>query len=333
MPVHSLTNPPVQRWCCDGTALNHMSDVAMSRGIENFMDDLPIVLGKLGQSADASECAPPRRAGTAWLPLPHVARPSQSPDSSPVCRDPPLEILYQDDDLVAIAKPSGLLVHRTRLDAWARDFAVQRLRDELGCSVYPVHRLDKATSGVLLFALNALALGEVSAAFERGAVGKRYLAIVRGWPPATLEIDHPLTRLHDAYEPGEPVQGVQPAVTRLRLLATAELPVCVDRYPVSRYALVELAPESGRRHQLRRHLKHAGHPIIGDTTYGQGRHNRLFRSRFANERLLLAAVALSLRHPRTGAALAISAPPAADFARIAACLGWPDLGALEAARP
>ena len=208
---------------------------------------------------------------------------------------------------------------------------MQRLRDQLGCTVYPVHRLDKATSGVLLFALSTVALGSVSAAFERGAITKRYLAIVRGWPPPTLKIDHPLTRLHDAYEPGEPPDGLQPAVTHVTRLATAELPVCVDRYPVSRYALVALAPDSGRRHQLRRHLKHAGHPIIGDTTYGQGRHNRLFRSRFANERLLLAAIALSLEHPRTGRLLRIAAPPAADFARVAAALGWSDLVALDAA--
>ena len=295
------------------------------------MDDPPIVLGKLGQSPDAGECARPRRAGAAAFPLAHAVHPSPSPESLPVCRDQPLEILYRDEDLVAIAKPSGLLVHRTRLDAWARDFAVQRLRDQLGCTVYPVHRLDKATSGVLLFALNPLALGSVSSAFERGRVEKRYLAIVRGWPPLTLLIDYPLSRLHDAYEPGEPPEGLQPAFTRLTRLATAQLPVCVDRYTESRYALVALVPDSGRRHQLRRHLKHAGHPIIGDTTYGQGRHNRLFRSRFANERLLLAAIALSFEHPRTGTLLSIGAPPAADFARVAAGLGWPDLAALDMA--
>ena len=208
---------------------------------------------------------------------------------------------------------------------------MQRLRDQLGSTVYPVHRLDKATSGVLLFALNAAAARSLGAAFERGAITKRYLAIVRGWPPAALAIDHPLARLHDAYEPGEPSEELQPAVTQLTRLATAELPVCVDRYPVSRYALVALAPRSGRRHQLRRHLKHAGYPIIGDTTYGQGGHNRLFRGRFANDRLLLAAVSLALAHPRTGEWLRIGAPPAADFLRIAAALGWPDVASLDAA--
>ncbi|HXQ30883.1 MAG TPA: pseudouridine synthase [Steroidobacteraceae bacterium] len=244
--------------------------------------------------------------------------------AAPVCRDAPLEILYQDEYLVAIAKPSGLLVHRTPLDPWATGFAVQRLRDQLGCTVYPVHRLDKATSGVLLFALDPDVLAQLSAAFERGAVSKRYLAIVRGWPPETLHIDHALERLADEYTDRPPAMAPQPAVTRLRRLATAELPVRVDRYPTSRYALVALEPLTGRRHQLRRHLKHAGYPIVGDTTYGQGRHNRLFRTRFRSERLLLAAVSLQLRHPLSGEPLQIAAKPAADFASVAAGLGWPD---------
>jgi tRNA pseudouridine65 synthase len=244
---------------------------------------------------------------------------------APVCRDPALEILYRDEYMVAIAKPSGLLVHRTPLDAWATGFALQRLRDQLGRTVYPVHRLDKATSGVLLFALDPDVLAQLSAAFERAAVSKRYLAIVRGWPPETLKIDHALRRLKDVRSGRPPAAALQPAVTALRRLATAELPVRVDRYPTSRYALVALEPLTGRHHQLRRHLKHVGHPIVGDTTYGQGRHNRLFRSRFGSQRLLLAAVSLRLCHPRSGERLEINAPPAADFARVAAGLGWPDV--------
>jgi len=244
--------------------------------------------------------------------------------AAPVCRDPPLEILYRDEYMVAIAKPSGLLVHRTPLDAWETGFAVQRLRDQLGCTVHPVHRLDKATSGVLLFALARTVLAQLSAAFERGEVAKRYLAIVRGWPPETLYIDYPLARLACESTDRRPPAAPQPAVTALRRLATAELPVHIDRYPTSRYALVALEPLTGRRHQLRRHLKHVGYPIVGDTTYGQGRHNRLFRTRFRSQRLLLAAVSLRLRHPRSGELLEITAPPAADFASVAAGLGWPE---------
>ena len=215
-------------------------------------------------------------------------------------------------------------MHRTRLDAWETGFALQRLRDQLGQPVFPAHRLDKATSGVLLFALDESVVARLAAAFEAGRVEKRYVAIVRGWPPARLTIDHPLERLADRYDDRRAPAGVQPARTTLRCLATAELPVRVDRYPVSRYALLELEPATGRRHQLRRHLKHAGFPIIGDTTYGQGRHNRLFRERFGCHRLLLAATLLKLEHPTRGTALRIEAPLAPDFAPVVAALGWPD---------
>jgi tRNA pseudouridine65 synthase len=193
---------------------------------------------------------------------------------------------------------------------------VQRLRDQLGRHVWPAHRLDRATSGVLLFALSPEVLARLAASFAAGAVTKRYLAVVRGWPPAALTIDHPLARLDDEHE-----GPARAAVTRLERLATVELPVRVDRYPTSRYALVALEPESGRRHQLRRHLKHAGHPIIGDTTYGQGRHNRLFRERFGLGRLLLHAAALGLDHPLDGTRLTIEAAPPADFADVVAACG------------
>ncbi len=198
---------------------------------------------------------------------------------------------------------------------------MQRLRDQLGRTVYPAHRLDRATSGVLLFALSAEIRSALGAAFEAGAVAKRYLAIVRGWPPAACSIDHPLRRL--AADGTAVGHGAQSAVTALATLATTELAVRVDRYPAARYALVALAPASGRRHQLRRHLKHASHPIIGDTTYGQGRHNRLFRERFACGRLLLHAWQIGFRHPADGRPLSITAVPPTDFATVATALGWP----------
>lgn len=243
-----------------------------------------------------------------------------------------LGILYRDAHLVAVAKPAGLLVHRTALDARERVSAVQLLRDQLGGRyVYPAHRLDRGTSGVLLFALDPAVHAALAGAFETRRVGKRYLAIVRGWPAAAGTIDHPLPRIVDAADGAEPRDGerLQEAVTAFRTLATTELDVCVDRYPTSRYALVALEPHSGRRHQLRRHLRHVDHPIVGDTTYGQGRHNRLFRERFGCHRLLLAAVALELAHPVTAAPLRIVAPPAEDFAAVGAALGW--AGALREA--
>lgn len=237
-----------------------------------------------------------------------------------------LPVLYRDDHLVAIAKPSGLLVHRSALDPHATENAVQLLRAQLGRYVYPAHRLDRATSGVLLFALEPAVRQTLGAAFETRAVRKRYVAVVRGWPPAAGTIDHPLPRIADDADPRTLAECAAPqsALTTWTRLATAELPVRVDRYPTSRYALVALEPLTGRRHQLRRHLKHVDHPLVGDTTYGQGRHNRLFRDRFDCRRLLLAAVELHLTHPVSGTPLSISAPLAPEFRRVVDALGWHD---------
>jgi tRNA pseudouridine65 synthase len=217
-------------------------------------------------------------------------------------------------------KPAGLLVHRTRLDFGVRTSALQQLRDQLGRPVFPVHRLDRATSGILLFALDPLTHRQLSAMFEFGGMAKRYLAIVRGWPADVLAIDHPLRRLDDD---GGLLDGetAQVATTAGRTLARVELPIPIDRYPAARYALVDLAPKTGRRHQLRRHLKHADHPIIGDTTYGKGNHNRLFRERYGATRLLLHAWRLEFAHPTDGSPLSITAPPPPDFAAVAAAVG------------
>lgn len=236
----------------------------------------------------------------------------------------PLPIIYQDEHFVAIHKPSGLLVHRTVLDFHERRFALQLLRDQLGRRVYPVHRLDKGTSGLLLFGLSQEAGRSLSALFETRQVQKTYLAVVRGHPPESGEIDHPLVkRPDDAEWVGDAMEcGPQPALTRYRRLATADLPYAVDRYASSRYALLELEPLTGRRHQLRRHLKHIAHPIIGDATYGKGRHNRLFQELFGCRRLLLASVALRFRHPVTSAVLELAAPLAEEFAALVERLGW-----------
>lgn len=235
-----------------------------------------------------------------------------------------LEILYRDPWLVAVHKPSGLLVHRSEIDRHETRFALQIVRDQIGRRVWAAHRLDKGTSGVLLFALNPETASLLGRQFESGEVGKNYLAVVRGHPAESGTVDHPLTRQRDDYEfVGERSSSeAQPATTRFRRLAVAELPYRVDRYPSSRYALLELEPLTGRRHQIRRHLKHIAHPIIGDATYGKGRHNRLFTELFGNRRLLLACTKLEFRHPSTGEMMAIEAPPAEDFAAVLDRLGW-----------
>jgi tRNA pseudouridine65 synthase len=231
-----------------------------------------------------------------------------------------LPLLYQDERLVVVNKPSGLLVHRSVVDSRETRFAVQILRDQLGRYVYPAHRLDKGTSGALLFALDREAARALAVDFAENRVDKTYQAIVRGWPEEVGVLDSPLAGVEDDRIAGGGVSEPRPATTRFRRLATAELDVRVDRYPTSRYALLQLHPETGRRHQLRRHLANASHPIIGDSTYGKGRHNRLFVQRFGVQRLLLACVALEFSHPADGRKLAVQAPLADDFAAVADAL-------------
>ena len=240
-----------------------------------------------------------------------------------------LTILYRDEQLIAIDKPAGLLVHRTDLDRHETRFAVQLLRDQIGQHVHPVHRLDRGTSGVLLFALDREVGRALGRQFEEQQVHKTYLAVVRGHPPQSGRIDHALSRQFDAYEArnraGEAALTAAPAqeaITDYHRLAVAEIDRRVDRYPTSRYALLELTPLTGRRHQLRRHLKHLAHPIIGDATYGKGRHNRLFQDLFGCHRLLLACLEMRLTHPLSGLPLTLRAPLAADFSDVLDQLGW-----------
>lgn len=241
-----------------------------------------------------------------------------------------LEILYQDDHLVAIHKPAGLLVHRSMIARQETRFAVQMLRDQIGRHVYPVHRLDRGTSGILVFALDPVVAGALGSAFEGHFVTKRYLAIVRGHPGEAGLVDHPLRRQHDPYDTARQTRAAeeaepQPALTRFRRLATAELPHAIDRYPTSRYALLMLEPVTGRRHQLRRHMKHIAHPIIGDATHGKGVHNRFFANHFGIDRLLLASVHTRFIHPVSATPVVLTAFPAADYLCVAAHLGWSDV--------
>ncbi len=225
------------------------------------------------------------------------------------------EILYRDEVLVAVNKPSGLLVHRSPIDRRETRFALQEVRDRIGAHVYPVHRLDKPTSGVLLFALDEQVAQQLSGAFRYGKISKSYLAVVRGYVEEEGMINHPLRQMLDTKE--QKRRGVtkeaQEARTYYRQLATVELPYPVSRYPVARYSLVRLTPYTGRKHQLRRHMKHIFHPIVGDTKHGRGEHNRLFREKFGIDRLLLHAEQMRLVHPITGEDLVFQACPDEAF--------------------
>ncbi|MEY4593046.1 MAG: hypothetical protein RIR18_1941 [Pseudomonadota bacterium] len=229
-----------------------------------------------------------------------------------------LSILYQDQSLIAVHKPAGLLTHRTALAFGETRFALQMLRDQIGQHVYPAHRLDRGTSGVLLFALNPETARRLGEQFESHSVEKEYLAVVRGHPPIFGTINHPITRQRDDAEwVGERTsKEAQPALSNYQRLACYELPLSIDHYPTSRYALLALQPKTGRRHQLRRHLKHIAHPIIGDATHGKGKHNRAFADLFGTPRLLLCCTQLGITHPYSGEKLNLLAPPAADFQRV-----------------
>ena len=218
-----------------------------------------------------------------------------------------LRILHRDQHLIAIDKPPGLLVHRSGLDAGETEFALQRLRDQIGQPVWPAHRLDKGTSGVLLFALDAPTARALGQAFESGEqVQKTYRAIVRGWPPEQGLIDRPLKRMPDDMRHQR--EEVQTAQTRYRTLKHYELPLLTSaQFPTTRFALVELQPLTGRRHQLRRHMKHIAHPILGDSTHGKGPLNRKLAEWLKMQRLWLHATELKVTHPINGQDLLIHA--------------------------
>jgi tRNA pseudouridine65 synthase len=204
-----------------------------------------------------------------------------------------LRLLHLDDEIVAIDKPAGLLVHPSALDAHEERSALKLLRDQLGQWVWPLHRLDKGTSGVLLFARSAEAARHWGAAFEGARVSKRYLALVRGWPETAGVIAQPLARDPELPSAGQPQLQ---AVTRYQRLVCFEWPFSVDgRHPTSRYALVAAEPVTGRRHQIRRHFKHIAHPLVGDATHGKGAHNRAVAQWLGVQRLWLHAQSVELR--------------------------------------
>jgi tRNA pseudouridine65 synthase len=235
----------------------------------------------------------------------------------------PLEILYQDEHCVAINKPPGLLVHRSKIDVHARENAVSLLSRQIGQRVYTVHRLDRPTSGVLIFGLDSQAAHELTIQFGQRTTSKHYLAVVRGWTDDAGVIDRPLKEHPDriTHPDADRDKLPQEAVTEFETLDRCEIPHSMGRYPTSRYSLVRLHPLTGRRHQLRRHCKHISHPIIGDPEHGDHRHNTLLRETFHIDRLLLAAIRLQIAHPTTGQMLDLSSTPGAGFDAATAALG------------
>lgn len=236
----------------------------------------------------------------------------------------PLQEIYRDTHLLAVHKPAGLLLHRSPIDRHETEFALQYARALNGGEhVYPVHRLDRPTSGLLLFARDPVMASILGRAFMAGEVHKTYLALVRGWTDEAGVIDHPLReQAIDRRRKDEP-QPKREARSQFRRLAATEISVAIEGYPSSRYSLVELYPETGRKHQLRRHMQHIAHPIIGDTNYGRTRHNHYFAERFGSSRLMLAATGLSFVHPASGERITLRAEPDESFKRVLTIFGHP----------
>ncbi|WAC62596.1 pseudouridine synthase [Pseudoxanthomonas sp. SL93] len=225
-----------------------------------------------------------------------------------------LPVLHADAQLAVVDKPAGVMAHDSKLAGGETDFVADRLRAQFGRPIFLIHRLDRATSGCLLVAFDrdtASALGKV---FMSREVEKDYLAVCRGWPEPDFVVDHPLDG-----GPGKPEKKT--AVTRFMRLATGELPVPSAGFETSRYALLRCQPETGRFRQIRRNLKHAFHHLIGDTSHGEGRHNRQFRMRGVH-RMLLHASRLSFLHPATGERIEAVAPLDAEFRKAFALFGW-----------
>ncbi len=220
-----------------------------------------------------------------------------------------LDILYQDQYLVAVNKPAGMLVHRSWLDTHETTFVMQTLRDQIGQHVYPIHRLDRPTSGVLLFGLNSEIANLLCLQFENKQVEKSYLAIVRGYLTGKAQIEYPLkVQLDKVADKFAQVDKVaQQAVTDYVGLCTVEMPYAVKKYKTTRYSLVRLIPHTGRKHQLRRHMKHIFHPILGDTQYGDLHQNRALTEHTGIRRLMLHAESLIFTHPITQQKLKIHA--------------------------
>lgn len=242
-----------------------------------------------------------------------------------------IHVIYQDDHIVAIDKPCGLLVHRSDIDKHETRFALQETRNLIGKHLYPVHRLDKPTSGVLLFALSSDVAKHIQQQFESCEIEKEYLLVTRGFTPEHAEINHALVPKNDFKKKRQKstdsvvasvVKPAQDAVTHYQRLATLELEAEIDRYPISRFSLVKAFPKTGRKHQIRRHFKHLSHPIIGCPKYGKSRYNHYFANRLHCPRLLLHCYAMTFIHPISQQPIRIESKLSGVFASLVTDHAW-----------
>jgi len=237
---------------------------------------------------------------------------------------PVLKVLYQDEYMVAVDKPAGLFVHRSFLDRHEKYFALQLVRDQIGQYVYPIHRLDKPTSGVLLFALDEVTARVLNTMFDERVIHKTYYALARGYLDDSGVVDYALKpkldKIGDKYACQD--KAPQSAITEYETIGRGVINKPVGRYDTARYSLVKLKPKTGRRHQLRRHLAHLRCPIIGDVNYGDNKQNPFFHQQFGFKRLMLFAQELSFNHPVTKAPIVISATFDQQWQQVLNHFGW-----------
>lgn len=231
----------------------------------------------------------------------------------------PLHLLHVDEHLLVVDKPAGLLAHASKMAADVDVDLLDQLRQQVQGDVYLVHRLDRATSGLVLAARTREAAGELGKQFMARSVEKTYLAVCRGWPAESGEIDYPLGDVR-------PNSPKKPALTRYRRLATVEVPIALGKYAQQRYALMAVDPETGRYRQIRKHFHHISHHLIGDTSHGRTEHNRLFQSTWQVGRLLLHARRLAFTHPVSGERMTFVAPLDHEFQRVIDTFGWGEAG-------
>ncbi|MFZ4261417.1 pseudouridine synthase [Sphingobacterium sp. HJSM2_6] len=217
-----------------------------------------------------------------------------------------LEILFESEDLIAINKPHGLLVHRSFIAADASEFALQLLKEQIGKMVYPAHRIDRKTSGVLLFSLNKEMDSLIQQAFAQNLIQKEYIAVLRGHSPLEGSIDYPLKKENGT---------IQESLTHFQTLRHTEIDLPFGKHPTSRYSLVKAKPQTGRMHQLRRHFAHIMHPIIGDRPHGCNKQNKLWKETFEHDSMLLHAQQLAFLHPITKEEIRIHADIQPEFKR------------------
>jgi tRNA pseudouridine65 synthase len=223
-----------------------------------------------------------------------------------------LEIIYQDDELIAVNKPHGLLVHRSSIAADTSEFALQILRDQIGKTVYPAHRLDRKTGGVLLFSLNKEMDSLIQTAFSLNKIKKEYLAVLRGHTDPEGTIDYPLKKDNGT---------LQEALTHYQTISLSEIDLPFGKFLTSRYSLVLAKPQTGRMHQIRRHFAHIFHPIIGDRPHGCNKQNKLWKETFQHDTMLLHAKSIEFQHLRTQEKIHIQANLQSEFTRALEILG------------